>query len=414
MKMWETKNLGDVCYLVGGGTPSKTNKEFYTGDIFWATVRDMKSEVISKTECQITEEAVKNSSTNVIPKGNVVIATRVGLGKVCILAQDTAINQDLRSIIPKDTNKIKVKYLFWWLKNISHLIVNAGTGATVQGVKVPFLQSLQIPLPPLPEQKRIVAILDEAFEGINAAIANTEKNLANARELFESYLNAVFTQKGEGWVEKKLTEIGGKVFTGPFGSLLHKADYIANGIPLINPANIENDEIVPNFNKTVSPDVIERLQSYVLSKNNIVIGRRGEIGRCAVVREEQSGWLCGSGSFFIKTFEGVNSDFLAHLFRSAIYRNQLEELSTGATMQNLSNKAISDLVIAMPPLAEQKNVIKKLDDLKAETQRLKSIYQRKLEALKELKQSILEKAFTGELTSDTPKEVTDTSKEIGA
>ncbi len=199
---WPTKNLGDICNIIGGGTPSKKNAEFYTGNIPWATVRDMKNSLISKTEFNITSEAVKGSSTNVIPSGNVVIATRVGLGKVCILGQETAINQDLRGVIPQSTKTLDVGFLFWWLKSVAPTIVAEGTGATVQGVKLPFVKSLQIPLPPLPEQKRIVAILDEAFAGIDTAAANTEKNLANARELFDSYLNAVFTQKGDGWVEK--------------------------------------------------------------------------------------------------------------------------------------------------------------------------------------------------------------------
>src|SRR5437016_4523645 len=142
---WQTRNLGDLCEVVGGGTPPKDNPAYYSGKIPWATVRDMRREIIKETECRITNDAVQSSATNIIPSGNVVIATRVGLGKVCLLAQDTAINQDLRGIIPRDTNKLSVRFLFWWLKSISDVIVNEGTGATVQGVKLPFVKSLQIP-----------------------------------------------------------------------------------------------------------------------------------------------------------------------------------------------------------------------------------------------------------------------------
>ena len=127
-----------------------------------------------------------------------MIATRVGLGKVCLLGQDTAINQDLRGIIPINAKALEVRFLFWWLKSIADLIVAEGTGATVQGVKLPFVKSLQIPLPPLPEQQRIVGILDEAFDGIATAKTNAEKNLQNARALFESHLQSVFIQRGEG------------------------------------------------------------------------------------------------------------------------------------------------------------------------------------------------------------------------
>ena len=156
---WQTKHLGELCDVVGGGTPPKDNPAFYSGNIPWATVRDMRQEVITETECRITKEAVRSSATNIIPSGNVVIATRVGLGKVCLLAQDTAINQDLRGIIPRDTHKLSVRFLFWWLKSISDVIIAAGTGATVQGVKLPFIKSLQIPFISLTEQHRIVGIV---------------------------------------------------------------------------------------------------------------------------------------------------------------------------------------------------------------------------------------------------------------
>ena len=180
-KGWEIKKMGEVCDVIGGGTPSKAISKYFNGSIHWATVRDMKGDFITETEHKITEEAIKNSSTNIIPKGNVVIATRVGLGKICVIENDTAINQDLRGIVPKKKSQIEVGFLFQWFKSISHLIVEEGTGATVQGVKLPFIKDLEIPLPPLPEQQRIVSILDEAFAAIAKAKANAEQNLKNAK-----------------------------------------------------------------------------------------------------------------------------------------------------------------------------------------------------------------------------------------
>ena len=99
-KGWQTKTLGDLCDVVGGGTPPKDKPAFYSGDIPWATVRDMRQDVITETEFRITKDAVKSSATNIILLGNVVIATRVGLGRVCLLGQDTAINQDLVELCP--------------------------------------------------------------------------------------------------------------------------------------------------------------------------------------------------------------------------------------------------------------------------------------------------------------------------
>lgn len=192
-KDWEMKKLGDVCSVIGGGTPSKANTKFYGGDIPWATVRDMKSEIIKDTEHKITKDAVKNSSTNIILKKNVVIATRVGLGKVCLIENDTAINQDLRGIVPINPDKLLVGYLFQWLKSIAHKIKKEGTGATVQGVKLPFIKSLLIPIPEtLNEQKIILKKIDTLSMETKKLEKIYEQKLADLEELKKSVLSKAF------------------------------------------------------------------------------------------------------------------------------------------------------------------------------------------------------------------------------
>jgi len=394
---WNTRPLGDVCRVIGGGTPSKDNAKYYAGDIPWATVRDMRAEVISETECKITREAVKSSATNIIPTGNVVIATRVGLGKVCLLGQDTAINQDLRGIIPNDFKTLSVRFLFLWLKSIAHLIVAEGTGATVQGVKLPFVKSLQVPIPSLPEQQRIVGILDKAFDGIATAKANAEKNLQNARALFEGYLQAVFTQRGDGWVERRMGEIAENISTGPFGTMLHKSDYVLDGIPLVNPMNIVDSKIVPSRKMMVNKETRDRLASYVLKTGDIVIGRRGELGRCALVTKREAGWLCGTGSFLIRLSDVMAGEFFVALFSSKRFRARLEASAVGTTMNSLNHGILNDLVLPLPPIAKQREIMSKAHKLLEETQRLESIYQQKLTALEALKKSLLNQAFSGQL-----------------
>ena len=394
---WQTKQLGDICRLIGGGTPSKDKMEYYAGVIPWATVRDMRSEVITKTECKITREAVKNSATNVIPKGNVVIATRVGLGKVCLLGQNTAINQDLRGIVPIDPKILSVRFLFWWLISIKDSIVAKGTGATVQGVKLPFVRSLQAPVPLLPEQRRIVGILDEAFEGIATAKANAEKNIQNARAVFESHLNAVFTQCGKGWVKKKLVDVAESISTGPFGTMLHKSDYISNGIPVVNPINLVESRIVPSSRMMVSTETRERLCSYVLQTGDVVIGRRGDLGRCALVTETEAGWLCGTGSFFLRLSKAMDGKYFVALFSSKQFRKRLENSAVGTTMSNLNHSILKELLMPVPPIADQKSIMARADEMLCEVARLESIYQQNLSALEELKKSLLHQAFTGAL-----------------
>ena len=193
----ETKNntslLGEVCNVIGGGTPSKANEEFYTGTIPWATVRDMNKDNLDITDYKITEEAVRLSATNIIPSNNVVIATRVGLGKVCILNQDTAINQDLRGVIPKSKDILDVNYLFLWFKFIAEKIIQAGRGATVQGVTLPFIKSLAIPVPSLIKQKNIVVKIQLIFNNTELAKNSYVTKINELDVLKQSILQRAFS-----------------------------------------------------------------------------------------------------------------------------------------------------------------------------------------------------------------------------
>ncbi len=415
MNGWETKTLGELCRKITDGV-HHTPKYIETG-IPFLSVKNLTQGVIDFSNTKfISLEDHKVLIKRCKPEMQDVLYTKVGttgVAKVVDTEREFSLFVSVALLKPKH-EIIFNKYLEHFLNSkLGRDQARKRTrGMANKNLVIKDISEITVSYPvTISEQKRIVAIADEVFEGIDSVIANTEKNLASARELFESYLNAIFTQKGDGWVQKKLSEIAGKVFTGPFGSLLHKSDYISDGIPIVNPANIEDDKIIPNFNKTVSQDVVSRMHAYILKQNDVVVGRRGEIGRCAVVGEEQVGWLCGSGSFFIKPFENVDSVFLAHLLRSAVYRSKLEALSNGATMQNLSNQSLSDLVIAMPSLDSQNQITNKLDDLRTETQRLEAIYRQKIAALNELKQSILQKAFTGELTADTVNQTTKTAKQ---
>lgn len=395
---WNTRNLGDVCQVIGGGTPSKDRTAYYSGDIPWATVRDMRQEVISETEFKITKEAVRSSSTNIIPEGNVVIATRVGLGKVCMLGQDTAINQDLRGIIPNNPKILLVRFLFWWFKSIEHLIEEEGTGATVKGVKLPFIKSLQIPLPSLSEQQRIVTILDDASTAIAKAKENAEKYLQHSRDLAESYLQTIFAKPGDGWEEKQLRALISEMMTGPFGSMLHKSDYVPNGVPVINPQNIVNGSIIPLQTTMVAQQTRERLSKYILKERDLVVARRGEMGRCAIVNKGQVGWLCGTGSLVIRVKKDVDEKYLAIILSSAKIKSILENDSIGATMSNLNQGILLQIKIPLPSLPEQHTIVAKLESLSAETKKLITINKQKLANLDELKKSILQKAFSDELS----------------
>lgn len=188
---WEEKKLGEVCEIIGGGTPAKNNSSYYNGTIPWATVRDMNCDILCSTEFSISETGLKNSSSHLIQKGEIIIATRVGLGKVCKLAQDTAINQDLKAIVPKKENIIR-DFIYYFFKNDAQKLIDNGVGATVKGVKIKFVEELSFPLPQKEVQQRIVAHLDALSENVRKYEEIQRKTLAECDALKQAILREVF------------------------------------------------------------------------------------------------------------------------------------------------------------------------------------------------------------------------------
>lgn len=390
---WRKKALGEICRVIGGGTPPKDKPKYYMGDIPWATIRDMRSDVIARTEYNITRDAVEASSTNIIPKNNVVIATRVGLGKVCLLARDTAINQDLRGLIPIEPSIISVRFLFLWLKSIAHVIVNAGVGATVHGVKLPFVKALSVPLPPLPEQHRIVAILDEAFEGIATAKAHAEKNLKNARAVFESHLNAVFSQLGDR-PKVAIAEVG-TVFDGPHATpkTVNKGP-IFLGIGALNDGQIDLSET-----RHISPpDYAQWTRRVTPQSGDVVFSYETRLGQAALIPAGLDCCLGRRMGLFRTNQERLDPQFFLYQYISPPFRAFLNgRIVRGATVDRISIKEFPSFSIWLPSIIEQKRVATSCNTVRTETQRLESIYQQKIVALDKLKQSLLHKAFAGDL-----------------
>ena len=175
----------------------------------------------------------------------------------------------------------------------------------------------------------------------------------------------------ESWKWVRFSDLMNAMSTGPFGSMLHKSDYVSKGIPLVNPANIVNSKIIPSEKMMVSADTAKRLESYRLHTGMIVIGRRGEMGRCAVVGENQNGWLCGTGSFFLTPSSSLFVDYIQILFTTRYAKAYLGGESVGTTMSNLNHKILSKLPVPLPPLAEQKRIVEKLEQLLPLCERLK-------------------------------------------
>ncbi len=393
---WQIKPLGELCDVIGGGTPPKDRPDYYGGDIPWATVRDMRADIITSTEHSITSEAVKASATNIIPAGNVVIATRVGLGKVCLLAQDTAVNQDLRGIVPKSNKEIDIAFLFAWFKSISEQIIAEGTGATVQGVKLPFIKGLSVPVPTMEEQRRIVTLLDEAFANIATAKAKAEKNLQNARDLLESHLQAAFTQQAD-WELKAFGELA--EFRN--GINFNKSSK-GNEIKIVGVRDFQKNFWAPLDDlETIIPDGEIQATDLIESGDLLFVRSNGNpelIGRTLLIGDLNER-ITHSG-FTIKArlhHTELSPIYICHYLKSGLLRREMIEGGNGANIKSLNQGTLSRLKIAYPEKSKQLLIVEHLETVQAEIAELEAIYRQKLTALDDLKKSLLHQAFSGQL-----------------
>jgi len=310
-------------------------------------------------------------------------------------------------------DKVDKKYLYYWFEwDTERIKAEQGVGTTMIHVTKEAMENRSLYLPAIPQQKRIVAILDEAFEGIDRALANTEKNLANSRELFESYLNAMFTQKGDGWVEKKLKDLidisHGYAFKG--------ADFETSNdeekLIVLTPGNYsENGELYFSSKNTKRLICGSPPCGYLFNVGDLTVvmtdlsSKMKILGKPAFVERPNILHNQRIGRILLKD-ESINSKYLFYFLRTGIFANKIKETATGTMVRHTAPQRILSNKIPIPKdFDEQVHITSKLDELATETQRLETIYRQKITVLNELKQSILQKAFTGELTADTPKTV---------
>ncbi len=268
------KTLGEVANVVNGGTPKSKVNEYWGGEVNWLTPKDMgkmAGKYINTTPRKITELGLAKSSAKLANPMSVIMSTRAPIGHLAINQVPMAFNQGCRGLEP--SSDLDVHFLYYFLDANVAALNELGTGATFRELSAKALKSFQIPLPPLAEQKRIVAVLDQAFAGIEQALAAARKNLANARELFETTLNATFTQKGEDWVEKALVEFCEKITVGHVGSMAAK--YKETGIPFLRSQNVRPFRITLEGVKFIDEEFNLFLKKSLLKPGYVAIVRTG-------------------------------------------------------------------------------------------------------------------------------------------
>jgi type I restriction enzyme, S subunit len=293
--------------------------------------------------------------------------------------------------------ELDIKFLYYFLHHRSEYFPRVAVGATVKSLRRRHFEQLPVAVPSLPEQRRIVGILDEAFEGIDTAVANTKKNLANARELFNSYLDSVFTQAGEGWKEKTLGELADHSLE----KMLDKQKNRGVLKPYLRNLNVRWFGFDLSYLLEMPFEEDEREQ-YTAVKGDVLICEGGYPGRAAI-------WDGDEPVYFQKAIHRVrfeenayNKWFVYFLYHSDVC-DKLRQYFTGSGIQHFTGQSLHKFVVPIPPTRVLMRFVEDVDILFDWIQNLESTYRQKLANLADLKQAILRKAFAGELTAQPEK-----------
>lgn len=367
---WTYKKLGELGTIVTGSTPSTKIKEYYcSNDYCFIKPSDLPAEgyqIIVESENYISSKGYEVSRK--LPKGSVLVSCIGIIGKTAILGMDACTNQQINAIIPNEY--VNNKFLAYSILSQRYVLSSVANAPVVPLINKSDFSKVEIPLPPLSVQHSIVSELDKINELIRLKKEQLKEYDNLAQSIFyEMFGDPVVNEKG--WEVKKLGEVA-LIKTGPFGSMLHKEDYITGGIPLINPMHIQNFKAVPDKDFSISKEKAAELCNYQLKINDVIFARRGDIGRCAVISDKEAGCLCGTGSLFVRFERKLSSIYTMYVVRTTSFIKELVSKAKGATMLNLNSSTMENLRFPLPPLPLQQlfaQRIELIEKQKAEVQR---------------------------------------------
>lgn len=372
----EHRKLAD--YIQKFIVPQRDKPKSFDGEVPWCRIEDIDGVYLSKSKSGkcVSQKAIEEMPLRVFPRQTVIVSCSADLGRCAIVSEPLVTNQTFIGLVPKVN--LDPLFLYYLMTSRAAELNASATGATIKYLSQDKFRDLDVSVPPLPEQQRIVGALDKAFENIATARADAEKNLKNARALFASHLSTVFTKRGSGWVQKRLGDVCTDIFAG--GDVpkdnLSKTPTVKHPIPIYT--NGEKNNGLYGYTNTAR-----------VTSPSLTISARGTIGYAAIRNE--SFYPAIRLIVVIPNQEILDLVFLYYVIESTDIDH------SGTSIPQLTVPMVREFPISVPPLSEQKALAGEFDALREETRRLESIYQRKLVELDALKKSLLNAAFSGNL-----------------
>lgn len=330
----------------------------------------------------------------IVHNGDLLFAWSASLGAHIWKGQDAWLNQHIFKVLPKEG--IDRDYLYYFLLTVvAELYAKTHGSGMVHITKAPFMNT-PIPVPPLPEQERIVARIEELFSQLDAGVETLKKTKAQLSVYRQAVLKEAFSSELSSKTVE-IREIVDDIRIGPFGTMLHKSDYISGGVPVINPQHIKSGKILLNASVTVSEEKARNLSAYRLQTNDIIMGRRGEMGRAAAITDVENGWLCGTGSILFRLKPNFDAGFYAQILSSPDVVHYLEEHATGTTMKNLNEDIVQYIPVPFVTAEMQRDITVKMDCKMSVCDSIEQTVDIALQQAEAMRQSILKNAFEGRL-----------------
>lgn len=414
---WPERSLGELTremVLFNDGDWIETKDQDPAGDVRLIQLADVGDGVFrDRSRRYLTSEKARALNCTFLETGDVLVARMPEpLGRACVFPGDpkasvTAVDV---CILRPDSSRLNARWLMHTLNapQARLQMESFGKGTTRQRISRSNLAKVVVPVPRLEEQCHIAARLDEALGHAAATRERLDRVPVILRRFRQSVLAAAVSgqltvdwraeRNGPDWTFTSLASSRIAVRIGPFGSVLHRSDYVRGGIPLVNPTHIRDGTIVTSPDIAVHQLKADELAAYRLKAGDVVLGRRGEMGRAAVVTEEANGYLCGTGSMILRADQRMwRPRFLSMVLRSPQVVTALDATSVGSTMTNLNQRIVAALELPKASLAEQDEVVSRVSALAAFSDSVERRWDLARQRCDPLSQAILARAFRGEL-----------------
>lgn len=398
---WQIKPMPEVVKWGSGGTPKATETSFYkNGTIPWLIIGDLNDGIVSKAATRITELGLQNSSAKLIPSGTLLIAMYGSIGKLGITGIECCTNQAIA--FAKELYGVTTKYMFYYLSFIKPKLIAKGKGGTQKNISQTVLNSLEVPVPPLEEQVRIVARIEELFSQLESGVETlkqTKEQLAVYRQavLKEAFDTAHSSDAKQLSIQELLSTDRKGMTTGPFGTMLKKDEHQTSGVPVLGIENISENGFVNGNKIFVTKEKAKELTAFQLHTGDLIISRSGTVGEICIVPEHMDNSLLSTNLMRISLNPLViRSDYFVYLFKSkGVVIDQVKELCKGSTRMFLNQTILKQIVFPVPSLEIQKEIIERIESRLSVCDNIEQTVDAALQQAEALRQSILKKAFEG-------------------